>query len=216
MIPWSRGKSISNSLVAVTLGALCVGCFQAEEPRGGGAIQPPVELFGGDAGPSNDGSIVDDGGFVDVDAGPDLCSPNKVMDLSTLTSPYGGRYAPRNIGAIWIERSDGTFVKTLEKWARTRQRYLTNFRRRTGGDTTDAITGATLSSHRTHAERWDLRDLSGCAIAPGDYVVVLELTDTNSTGALATVPFSWDGGDLELSPPDQRCFGSMHLSIHDP
>ncbi|MCB9622268.1 MAG: DUF2271 domain-containing protein [Sandaracinus sp.] len=145
-----------------------------------------------------------------------LCAPTKMLEFTVLTSPPGGKYAPKNIGAIWVERADGTFVHTLEMWARTRRRYLVQFRSRTGSNTVDAVTGATLTSHRTHAVRWNLTDVAGCAVSPGDYKLVLELTDRDGSGPLFEIPFTYDGGDLDLVPEDQRTFTAMHLTIADP
>lgn len=168
-------------------------------------ILPPVGLFGGDAGTGSS-----------VDAGSDGCGSTKMLDFTVSNLPPRGRYAPKNIGAIWVERADGSFVHTLEMWARTRRRYLVEFRARTGGNTVDAVTGATLSSHRTHAVRWNLTDVSGCAVRPGDYKLVLELTDRDGAGPLFEIPFAYDGADLDLAPEDQRTFTAMRLTIRDP
>ena len=40
------------------------------------------------------------------------------------TSPAGGQYMPKNIVAVWIETSNGTFVKTIGCWADARRSHL--------------------------------------------------------------------------------------------
>ncbi|MEZ4252164.1 MAG: DUF2271 domain-containing protein [Polyangiales bacterium] len=208
------GNRTSISITIFVWAAVAVaGCHQpdvgTEEPPND-PIGPPIELFGGDAGSGDAGDVPL------ADAGMNLCAPTKMLEFTVLTSPPGGKYAPKNIGAIWVERADGTFVHTLEMWARTRRRYLVQFRSRTGSNTVDAVTGATLTSHRTHSVRWNLTDVAGCAVSPGDYKLVLELTDRDGSGPLFEIPFTYDGGDLDLVPEDQRTFTAMHLTIADP
>jgi len=49
------------------------------------------------------------------------------LSFDVVTVNQGGWFAPRNVGAIWIEDSSGKFVKTLKVWAAIRSRYLTKF-----------------------------------------------------------------------------------------
>lgn len=208
------GNRTSISIALVVWAMVHVsGCHRpdarAEDPPVD-PIHAPSELFGGDAGSR------DDGGGAPEDAGTNLCASAKMLEVTVLTSPPGGKYAPKNIGAIWVETSEGAFVHTLEMWARTRRRYLVQFRSRTGSNTVDAVTGATLTSHRTHSVRWNLTDVTGCAVPPGDYKLVLELTDRDGAGPLFEIPFTYDGGNLDLVPEDQRTFTAMHLTIADP
>jgi hypothetical protein len=151
------------------------GCYQPEQS----ADYAPV-----DAGvPIIDAAIaVPAAGMDAAVAGPEL-----VFRVRTLA--YGGKYAPRNVGAIWVERADGSFVKTLERWAGTRALYLRNWQRASAGDVTDAITSATLAAHQTHEVRWGFRDARGAAVADGPYRIALELTDRDATGAVYYVPF---------------------------
>jgi len=144
-------------------------------PDGGGA-GPPVELFRRDAPLP----LVCD----------DVTPPEATeVTVSVRTSPAGGRFAPRNVGAIWIERPGGVFVRTLAQWGQVRRRYLTAFLAASRGDVVDAVTGATLRSHQVHEVRWDLRDARRCAVGAGSFVLALELTDRNGAGPVLRVPF---------------------------
>ena len=146
------------------------------------------------------------------DAGTDPPVPHPTsLSFSVLTVSLDGRYAPRNIGAIWIEDSSGAFVKTLQVWARTRKRHLTTFLDATNDDETDAITSATLSQHSTHSVTWDLTDTSGNEVPDGDYRVVMELTDENSSGDSARVDFTKGATPSTLSPPDADHFVNMEI-----
>jgi hypothetical protein len=93
--------------------------------------------------------------------------------LQLTTKSYGGHYAPDNVGAIWITRADGTFVRTLEAWGTKRLRNAVAWRKASQGNVVDAITGATRQAHGTHTASW------ACE-ADGAYVVHVELTEEDS------------------------------------
>lgn len=134
------------------------------------------------------------------------------LSFDVLTHSLGGRYSPKNVGAIWIESSNGTFVKTLEVWAERRARYLTRWNREASASRVDAVTSATLRSHVTHNASWDLTNASGQEVAPGDYKVVIEITDHDGTGASHEVPFTV-GDPMTKSAPDVAAFTAMSLTL---
>lgn len=151
------------------------------------------------------------------DAGPVVCaadpSPLRALQISVRTVSASGRFRPRNAGAIWIERDDGTWVKTVERWGVRRAKWLTAFNESSGGDVTDAITSATLPMHRVHELTWDLTDKSGCEIDNGSYLLRLELTDMSSTGETASVPFEKADDAITWMPEDQAVFRDMSLRL---
>lgn len=51
-------------------------------------------------------------------------SADQTVKFTVRTTTPGGNFSPRNIGAIWIEDSNGQFVKTLKRWADRRKQYL--------------------------------------------------------------------------------------------
>ncbi|MEZ4384165.1 MAG: DUF2271 domain-containing protein [Nannocystaceae bacterium] len=111
------------------------------------------------------------------------------------TATYDGEYGDRNVGAIWIERSDGAYVRTLALWAAVRREHLVRWRTASGDDSADAITSATRSSHRTTALTWELVDGLGAPLEPGDYRLRAEFTEENSNkgaplGPLLELPFT--------------------------
>jgi hypothetical protein len=166
----------------------------------------------GDGAGDDDSTATDDGSDSE-DAGTVVEPPPRPTSLSfsVLTVSLDGRYSPRNVGAIWIEDGSGRFVKTLEEWARNRERYLYTFLDASGGDTTDAITSATLSGHRTHSVTWDLTDFNGSSVSDGDYRVMMEITDHNGEGDTASVPFTKGSSPLEVTPSDESHFVDMSL-----
>jgi hypothetical protein len=196
----AQSSRVAAGVLVVAAGALA-GCFQPE--TGADELEPgetpPVRLFAD--GGTNPG-----------------CPPDESPALTTLgitvrTTPFGGRYQPRNVGAVWIEDADGGFVKTVKVWARTRRRYLEGWLDASGGNVVDAVTGATLSSHVTHQVLWELTDLAGCEVPDGDYQVVMELTDRNGPGALARFPLTKRGDPVTLTPADVATFHDVVLTL---
>ena len=130
------------------------------------------------------------------------------------TTALGGRYAPKNIGAIWIETAAGQYVKTVERWANRRRQYLTNFNSASGQNVTDAVSGATLTAHITHNLTWNLKGLDNCEIPAGEYRVRMELTDRDSTGVVATFPFTKGTTAVVTHPADAPQFHDLTLDLH--
>jgi hypothetical protein len=135
------------------------------------------------------------------------------LTFRVLTAPLGGRYAPKNIGAIWIEDSGGRFVKTLALWASPRKRYLRRFMTASGGDVTDAVTSATLNEHVMHEANWNLRDLANQQVAPGEYQLVIETTDRDASGDSLVVPFTWSDDAFRAVPDDTAHYLDMSLTL---
>ena len=170
------------SILGILAGA---GCYEPSVDKDalGDALGPPIGLFDdGGVGPRDGGG----GGGPDAAAGCDS-SPLSALRIVVRTTAVGGRYAPKNIGAIWIETAAGQYVKTVKRWANRRLRYLTRYNAAAGGDVTDAITGATLTSHTTHDVTWNLTDRARCEVPAGTYQVALRVNRTTAAVALGTL-----------------------------
>jgi hypothetical protein len=135
------------------------------------------------------------------------------LAFDVTTSPVGGRYQPRNIGAIWVTDGTGKLVKSLEVWAAARRRYLTGYASALAGSLVDVTASATLSSHRTHHATWNMKDRNGAAAAPGKYKLFMETTDGDMTGRSSSVDFDTSAGPQTLTPPDVASFSSMKLQL---
>jgi hypothetical protein len=138
------------------------------------------------------------------------------LSVSVTTSSTGGKYAPKNIVAIWVEDNSGKFVKTLLAYANTRKAYLTNWFTAThaaGKDynITDATSGATKSSHAVRSCTWNGTDYSGKLVADGDYKIRMELTDKNSTGNYSGFTFTKGPTAQKLAPANVSSFSSISL-----
>lgn len=167
----------------------------------------PIELFGEE---SEDESGSESGAPADLPACPhEGESPLTRLAFSVRTTAFGGQFKPRNVGAIWIERDDGTFVRTLERWGIMRAKWLERFNSASGGDVTDAITGPTLTSHGVHEVEWDLHDLSGCELPNGPLWLLVELTDRSGPGEWLAIPIEKGSEPGTTQPSDTAVFHDM-------
>jgi hypothetical protein len=179
----------------------CTACFQPRATDDADALAPPVELFEPDAGDPP------------VECDPIDPSPLSALHIEVRTSAFGGRFAPKNVGAIWIEDTAGAYVKTVELWGQTRAKWLVRFQAAASGNVVDAVTGATLLSHGTHEVTWNLTDLDGCEVANQTYQLLLELTDRSGEGASHVVPFDKGVAPADLAPADSSTFHDMRLRL---
>jgi hypothetical protein len=185
--------------------ALLAGCYAPRvdvDERFDGSARAPVDLFRSlDASP---------------DAPADCEHPPLALSVARFrvtTRPVGYRFAPRNVGAIWIERADGAFVRAIERWYSVRGAYLFTFRESAGDRVVDGVSGATLDAHRPHDATWDLRDVEGCPVAAGGYRVRVELTDGNRAGRTADLAFELGERPMAITFPDLDSFHSMRLVL---
>jgi hypothetical protein len=176
---------------------------------------PETESFVTYNGRGEAGAAAHGGGdalSVEADAG---AQPDANVSASLTTAPPGGKYAPKNIGAIWIETPSGELVKSLEVWAKTRRRWLTRYNAAVGTTgPVDVTTSATLPSHPSHHVTWNHRDRSGSELPYGAYRLCVEVTDASATGQSHCFAFDSSAGTQLLTPADEPYFKSMTLSVH--
>lgn len=123
------------------------------------------------------------------------------LNVSVSASSYKGRYAPKHVMAVWVESTSGTFVKTLVAKAAERRQYLTNWLKATSnGNTTDALTGATLNSYNAVTCSWDGTNVSGSVVGDGTYNLRVEYTEDNGTGKIASFSFT-KGTSVDTQSP---------------
>jgi hypothetical protein len=145
--------------------------------------------------------------------GSNAASSATSLAFDVTTSPVGGRYQPKNIGAIWVQDSSGKLVKSLEVWAGVRRRYLTRYSTALAGATIDVVASATLPTHRTHHATWDMKNRNGAIAPPGTYTLMMELTDSDMTGRSNKLTFNTDAAAQTLTPSDAPSFSAMMLQV---
>lgn len=153
-----------------------------------------------------------DDGFVDQETNSEQTVTDRNLNVAFLTSSPNGEYAPNHILALWIEKEDGTFVRSLKVRASERKKYLYTWKAASSSDETDAITGPTIRQHSSHSIDWNLLDASKEAIPNGNYTLNFELTDANRQGPVASLPFVYTDSILSQSFDDQENFKNIVIT----
>jgi hypothetical protein len=96
--------------------------------------------------------------------------------------------------------------------ANRRKEYLYTWNSRSSGNTTDATTGATLSSHQTHSITWNASDLQGNIVEDGNYIIRIEYTSEHAQGPLFTVSFTKGIDPVLSNPSDETYFKNISLN----
>lgn len=126
------------------------------------------------------------------------------LTVSFTTKTYNGSYAPKHILAVWVVNSSGSFVKTLMSYYSNTKYvpYLTNWKSATTSsyNRTDAITGATQSSHAVRTCYWNGQNASGVLQADGTYTVWVEFTESNTTGKYTSFTITKGSQTVSVTP----------------
>ncbi len=142
--------------------------------------------------------------------------------FTTTPAPPGGRnYAPRNVVAVWVEDSSGTFVKTIGRWGTREHSNLVSWRGKAGTSDTDSISGATRGSHTAQLTvNWDLRNRQGATVPDGMYTVRMELADreapTSSNNNQGTFTFVKSSSSQTQSSLSNGGFNAVTLTFTAP
>jgi flagellar hook assembly protein FlgD len=138
------------------------------------------------------------------------------LSFTVRTVSYGGPYAPRNAGVIWITNSSNQFVKTLKIWAQTYRYTLVKWLANSGNNTTGAITSASLNTHQLHTVTWNGANISNNQTPDGTYNVNVEFTEHNASnsnpGKFKTLTFTKGPNQSTITPPNESYFANMLLT----
>jgi hypothetical protein len=131
------------------------------------------------------------------------------VEFKTVTGR--GEYAPRHTLAVWVVDRRGAFVKSLVVRGRKHVRTLRQWNNASKGDATDAVTGASLSSHGRIEAQWDGTDASGKPAPDGDYGIRLEFCEGGASRATpgGHIPFSKGPAPVNRSYPDTPQFKNI-------
>lgn len=160
-------------------------------------------------------------------------------DPTGLTSEFCA-FAPGNVMAIWIEDKDGKFVRSLAVWGKDKRYDLINWWNASGNDVSgfkvdasvkpvpvDGYTGATLKAYPKITCTWDGKDKNGVLVPDGEYHVLYELTDNETSIPLKgsadttvlgngiksdwSVTFVKGAAPVSLTPVDVTSFGANSI-----
>jgi hypothetical protein len=150
-------------------------------------------------------------------SGEAASSATCALSVSVTTVSPGGRYNPRNVGAIWIADGEGRFIKSLNVWGDRRLRHVEAWNAATqaagaAANVVDAVTGATQSVHGVRAGTWNCRDFSGQDVPDGRYRVYFEVTESNGAGPSTFANFN-KGPDAETVQTAAPSFNDIVLEF---
>lgn len=222
----SFGSSERGARFALPWLLCCVAACALREPDDehagpvdltpGSAVEPwdgAQQVERSDAGFAS-GIEVGEGSLLVVPDAAELARPPSRVVFRVTTKSQGGRYAPKNVGAIWVETAGGEWVKTLAVWASVRGRYLSEYiASNPSRNKVDAITSSTLRQHTSHEVVWDLRNADGDLVPDGVYDVVVEATDRDAPGQFTAVSFMKSGQPSRVTLEESSAFADVVLSF---
>lgn len=116
----------------------------------------------------------------------------------TPTTPAGSSFysGSRHALSAWIQTSTGTFVKTKLHYCcgGSTSDHVPTWSSKSGGNTTDATTGATKSSYAALTFTWSGTNVAGAVVADGAYNIVVEDCWNHGTSGITTYTFSFTKG----------------------
>lgn len=196
-----------------------------------GAYTPGSEICweandGGDEGPimANTAAAEENiARFANMDrcAGGIVTAPGTkgTLTVSFSTVRLGGKYAPFNCGAVWIEDALGFYVRTLELWAGERQGSVVAWSQsvcKTDPKITapDVITSATLDKPGAHISKWDTEDFRGNVVADGVYTLWMQVTENEifPEGPFMAIEFTKGPAPATVMPKAERGFNDITLA----
>mgnify|MGYP000371502451 CR=1 FL=1 len=134
------------------------------------------------------------------------------LTFNVTTASTGG-YSPKHIMAIWIEKADGTFIKTrLKRGGSTYINYLNVWLNKSGGNATDAVTSATINTHQQESITWDGKDLNGNLLPDGDYKVWVQMAWANSNGPTFNATFTKGPNFFSANPTGTTNYLNISLN----
>lgn len=104
-----------------------------------------------------------------------------IVSVSVTTKTYRGQFAPSNASMLWVQKPDGTFIKTLSKLAKNYIRYCTMWNRISKGDV-DGLSGASRDIHGPITAKWNCTGQDSKPVPDGTYEIWAEMTESNAKG----------------------------------
>lgn len=165
--------------------------------------------------------------------GPVSTSTLTKLTFDFTTKTYSGKYAPKNVGAVWVEDMSGKWIHTLEYWGSTpNDVHLTKYvatkapdyalygpldllfmGKAQGSHVTDpppdVVSSATATTHKAHVgDAWNLKDLPD-----GTYHLVIEIAEDELSEKTAQVPFTKGAMPVTDMPADAPIVSGMKLTL---
>lgn len=140
------------------------------------------------------------------------------LSVSFNTKRLGGRYAPFNCGAVWIEDSDGFYIRTLNMWAGERRSAVVAWTLSVCDQDAlitrpDVTTSATLNKPQAHSTTWDTKDFRGLVTPDGVYSLWMQVTeDEYPEGPFMQINFVKGSESFTSMPKPARGYENITLN----
>jgi len=149
------------------------------------------------------------------------------FNFTPITQTVGAYSGTKNVLAVWIQSSDGGFVKTKLRYCSlgSTEDHLPTYGVNCGatasdcitnGNKTDATTGATLASYTVKSITWDGKNVSGTlngtVVPDGTYQVTIQETWGHGTATvLRSFPFTKGPAADHQTPAADTKFSNISL-----
>ena len=147
------------------------------------------------------------------------------LNLAFSQTPHTSYQQTKNVMAVWIESSTGTFVKTRARNAGGgTSDHLAVWAVKAGGSAGNcmaancnvlgATTGATLTNFGNRSFSWDGTDASGNVVADGTYKIIVESTWNHGSAATTTRSYTFVKGAAQdvQTPASDANFTNITLA----
>jgi hypothetical protein len=134
---------------------------------------------------------------------------NVTLNFTTITTNNG--CAPKNVLAVWVEDDAGNFIRTVKLNAEKRKQYLYTWNDESAGNTVDAVTGATRTSHNAENIVWDGKNISKTVVPDGVYKLFIEFTEEHAQGPVLIIPFTKNTSNSDSTLANQTNFTNINL-----
>jgi hypothetical protein len=137
------------------------------------------------------------------------------LTVTFQTSESGGKYRPDNVVVVWITTEPGDqFVRTIGRWAGSQRDELNEWVTESGGNDTDAVSGATRDNHNgSLTATWDLTNRSDVLVPNGTYRINFLSTDSNSSSQSNRATFTFNNDGVPSSQGPTSLDGFLNVSI---
>jgi hypothetical protein len=137
-------------------------------------------------------------------------------------------WGPKNIGAIWVSKPDGSFVRSLQLWRqhKDRSRHLVAYNKACECPKPDVVATATLPKHKEHMASWDMTDREGKPVPEGQYTLHIEVSEydvsdddrvnKDAQNAQWSMDFDTKTAPNKLMPQPTEYFTNLKLELLKP
>lgn len=143
-----------------------------------------------------------------------------IVDYTTAALQPTLKWAPTNIGAVWIETASGVYVKTIERWAAIRGESLYSWANHacvSSWPELDAVTRATLPNHsQSHHSVWSGKDFKGTVAPDGTYHLLLDFAENEGGDTIVMYEFEKGPTGQMTQEPDSPPFMGLKLNYMPP